>query len=220
MTRLALICVAASALLAAGCGDDNSGSASSQGEKTMMTSTTGDAMAKSDTTMEKDDAIEKTDTTMEKQDAMEKDDAMEKTNTMEKDDTAMTTVKDDSKMMAKKTGSTLKVVGSRYGKVVADAKGEALYLFTKERSSKSECYGACARAWPPMLTKGKPRAGSGVKASLLGTTKRKDGKLQVTYGGRPLYYYVDDAPGKILCQNVAEFGGKWLVVAPSGKAIR
>ena len=116
-------------------------------------------------------------------------------------------------------GRTIKAVGSEYGKVVADAKGEAFYLFDKEDGPKSECYGACAAAWPPVLTKGKPRAGKGVKASLLGTTKRKNGKLQVTYAGQPLYYYVDDSPGTILCQNVDEFGGLWLVVKPNGAPV-
>jgi predicted lipoprotein with Yx(FWY)xxD motif len=117
-------------------------------------------------------------------------------------------------------GALVKVVSSQYGKVIADSKGEALYLFTKDRRGPSRCYGACAAAWPPVLTKGKPRAGKGITASRLGTTRRSDGKLQVTYKGQPLYYYVHDKPGVILCQNVAEFGGDWLVVAPSGRAIR
>lgn len=117
------------------------------------------------------------------------------------------------------TGRLIKAVGSEYGRVVADAKGEAFYLFDKEQSSKSECYGACARAWPPVLTRGKPRVGNGAKASLLGTTKRANGKLQVTYAGQPLYYYVDDTPGNILCQNVSEFGGLWLVVKPGGAPV-
>jgi predicted lipoprotein with Yx(FWY)xxD motif len=117
-------------------------------------------------------------------------------------------------------GALLKVVSSRYGKVVADSKGEALYLFTKDRRGPSRCYGDCAAAWPPLLTKGEPRAGSGIAASRLGTTRRRDGRLQVTYKGQPLYYYVHDQPGVILCQNVAEFGGDWLVVAPGGRAIR
>jgi predicted lipoprotein with Yx(FWY)xxD motif len=117
-------------------------------------------------------------------------------------------------------GATLKIVSSKYGKVVADAKGEALYLFTRDGRGKSQCYGDCATAWPPFLTKGKPRAGKGVTASRLGTVRRHDGSLQVTYRGQPLYYYVHDKPGVILCQDVFEFGGDWLVVAPSGKAVR
>ena len=94
-------------------------------------------------------------------------------------------------------------------------KSEAL----KESSAKSECYGACARAWPPVLTSGRPRAGRGVKAKLLGTTRRTNGKLQVIYDGQPLYYYVDDSPGNILCQNVSEFGGLWLVLSPEGAPV-
>jgi predicted lipoprotein with Yx(FWY)xxD motif len=116
-------------------------------------------------------------------------------------------------------GRLIKAVGSDYGRVIADAKGEAFYLFDKEDGPKSECYGACAAAWPPVLTSGKPRAGNGLKASLLGTTRRKNGKLQVTYAGHPLYYYVDDSPGTILCQNVDEFGGLWLVVKPNGAPV-
>jgi len=116
-------------------------------------------------------------------------------------------------------GRKLTVVDSEYGPVIADARGEAFYLFAKERSRRSECYDACAVAWPPVLTKGKPRAGAGVDPSLLGTTRRRNGKLQVTYRGHPLYYYVDDSPGTILCQDVSEFGGRWLVVKPNGSPV-
>ena len=115
-------------------------------------------------------------------------------------------------------GTRVKVVGSDYGRVIADGKGEAFYLFDKESSKKPRCYGACASAWPPVLTKGKPVAAGGARQSLLGTTKRADGMLQVTYAGQPLYYYVDDSPGTILCHDVEEFGGLWLVVKPSGAA--
>ena len=116
-------------------------------------------------------------------------------------------------------GKKIKAIGSTYGQVIADGRGEAFYLFGKETGRKSRCYGACARAWPPVITKGKPRAGNGVQARLLGTTRRKNGKLQATYAGHPLYYYVDDSPGNILCQNVSEFGGLWLVVKPSGEPV-
>ena len=117
----------------------------------------------------------------------------------------------------KKPGTKLKVVDSDYGAVVANGKGEALYLFDREQQGKSECYGACANAWPPVLTKGKPRAVAGADPSLLGTTKRRNGKLQVTYASQPLYYYVGDSPGTILCHDVDEFGGTWLVVQPNGE---
>lgn len=109
---------------------------------------------------------------------------------------------------------------SRYGRVLFDGRPR-LYLFTRERSSRSRCYGACATAWPPFLTTGEPRARTGARESLLGTTRRRDGKTQVTYRGHPLYYYVTDRkPGQITCQDVVEFGGTWLVVSPSGRAVR
>ena len=116
-------------------------------------------------------------------------------------------------------GKTVKVVSSQFGRVLADRRGQALYLFAKEKRGRSECYGACARAWPPLLTKGRPRAGSGARARLLGTTRRRDGRRQVTYRGQPLYYYVADAPGRILCHDVDEFGGLWLVVQPNGRPV-
>jgi predicted lipoprotein with Yx(FWY)xxD motif len=116
--------------------------------------------------------------------------------------------------------STLAVGSSRYGSVLFDGRGFVLYAFTKDAKGRSACSGACAAAWPPYLTS-RPEAGAGAKASLLGTTRRADGKLQVTYAGRPLYYYVGDrSPGQILCQNVAEFGGLWLVVRGDGSLVR
>ena len=112
-------------------------------------------------------------------------------------------------------------MSSRYGKVLFDGRGRALYLFTRENGSSSRCYGDCARAWPPFYTRGKPRAGDGADASLFGTTKRRGGRRQVTYDGHPLYYYVSDrAPGQITCQDVVEFGGTWLVVSPGGEAVQ
>jgi predicted lipoprotein with Yx(FWY)xxD motif len=113
----------------------------------------------------------------------------------------------------------VKVVPSQYGPVVADDRGEAFYLFAGEKSSRSRCYGACADRWPPVLANGKPRAWPGGHSRLLGTTRRTDGKLQLTYAGHPMYYYAGDAPGRILCQGVTEFGGLWLVVRPSGKPV-
>jgi len=130
---------------------------------------------------------------------------------------ALATLTSTSTSAAK--GKPIKVVGSDYGRVIADGKGEALYLFDKETGTRPRCFGACARAWPPVLTKGRPRARNGAKARLLGTTKRRGGKRQVTYAGHPLYYYVSDSPGNILCQDVFEFGGRWLVVKPSGRPV-
>jgi predicted lipoprotein with Yx(FWY)xxD motif len=124
-------------------------------------------------------------------------------------------------MAKKKKGVTVKIAKSDdYGKVLMNKGNKALYLFTKDGKGPSDCYGACAVAWPPLLTKGKPRAGKGVIGRKLGTTKRTDGKRQVTYGGHPVYFYEHDRPGVILCQDVFEFGGTWLLVNRKGKAVR
>jgi predicted lipoprotein with Yx(FWY)xxD motif len=117
-------------------------------------------------------------------------------------------------------GTTIKVSSSDYGRILFGGNDQAIYLFDKESGSKSECYGDCAAAWPPVLTKGEPQAVSGTEANLLGTTKRNDGTTQVTYNGQPLYYYAHEGPNQVLCQNVSEFGGLWLVVEPGGEAIR
>jgi predicted lipoprotein with Yx(FWY)xxD motif len=107
---------------------------------------------------------------------------------------------------------------SRFGTVLFDGRGQVVYLFDKETSAKSRCYGDCAVAWPPVLTSGTPEAAGEADPSLLGTTTRRDGSTQVTYAGHPLYYYVHDGVGEILCHDVVEFGGLWLVVTPSGRA--
>jgi predicted lipoprotein with Yx(FWY)xxD motif len=103
-----------------------------------------------------------------------------------------------------------------------DHRGFALYLFTSDRGGLSTCYGACADRWPPYLVRVRPQvAGRGAQARLLGAVRRRDGRLQLTYGGHPLYYYIGDGrPGQVLCQAAAEFGGTWYVLAPSGRAIR
>ena len=101
-----------------------------------------------------------------------------------------------------------------------NAGGRSLYLFEKDKHHKSACYGPCAKAWPPLLTRGKPIAGAGVKAKLLGVTMRKNGKHQVTYGGHPLYRYInDEKPGQTEGEGSKAFGAGWYVVAPSGKEI-
>lgn len=120
---------------------------------------------------------------------------------------------------AAKKGVSIKVQNSDFGRMIFSGGGQAIYLFTKEKGKTPRCYGTCSKAWPPVLTRGEPRARSGVQQSKLDPVKRRDGKTQVTYGGHPLYYYADDPVNKVLCQDVSEFGGTWYVVAPSGKAI-
>ena len=122
---------------------------------------------------------------------------------------------------AAQSRSTVTARSSSYGTILFDGRGFALYAFTKDAGGRSACSGACAKAWPPFLVSGRASAAAGVERSLLGTTRRSDGRLQVTYAGRPLYYYVGDRkPLVVLCQNVTEFGGVWLVVRPDGKLVR
>src|SRR5437762_10984906 len=101
---------------------------------------------------------------------------------------------------------TLAAKSSRFGTVLFDSRGFVLYAFTKDKR-RSACSGACAQKWPPYLVRHALKAAPGVRASLVGTVRRSDGSRQVTYAGRPLYFYVGDTrPGQILCQNAQEFG--------------
>src|SRR5262249_36786956 len=118
-------------------------------------------------------------------------------------------------------GPKLKFVDSDFGRILADGRGRALYLFTADTGDSSTCSGDCAAAWPPWIVKRKPRAAAGAKGALIGTTRRDDGHLQATYRGHPLYYFVGDrAPGEVNCQAVFEFGGYWYVLRSSGNAVR
>ncbi|MGH3368130.1 MAG: COG4315 family predicted lipoprotein [Nocardioidaceae bacterium] len=115
------------------------------------------------------------------------------------------------------SGSVLKTASSEFGRMLFARNGQAIYLFDKETTGRPDCYGACAQAWPPVLTRGAPQATQGVRPGLLGTTRRKDGSRQVTYAGHPLYFYAHEDPNQVLCHNITEFGGLWLVVTPGGE---
>ena len=119
-----------------------------------------------------------------------------------------------------KGGARLHIAKTKLGRILVDSRGITLYDFVKDKGQTSVCYGACAALWPPLITHGKPIAGQGVRRSLLGTTKRNDGKLEVTYGGHPLYYFVTDhRPGQTTGQGVDQFGGPWWVLSAGGKEI-
>ncbi|MET8568926.1 hypothetical protein [Streptomyces sp. NPDC004783] len=106
------------------------------------------------------------------------------------------------------------------GTILVDDKGRTLYLFLADKKNKSNCNGDCAKAWPPFLTKGKPKAGKGADEKLLDTTKRSDGDEQVTYNGHPLYYYSGDSkPGQTNGQDLNQFGAVWYVVDAKGKQV-
>ncbi|MEK6276695.1 MAG: hypothetical protein AABM29_01605 [Actinomycetota bacterium] len=116
-------------------------------------------------------------------------------------------------------GKKIKTRSSRFGTVLTNGVRQTIYAFSKEEGPKSECFGNCAKVWPPVYTKAKPRARGETRGGLLGTIKRGE-RRQVTYNGHPLYYYANEGPGEILCQNVDEFGGVWLVVNPAGDPVR
>jgi predicted lipoprotein with Yx(FWY)xxD motif len=109
---------------------------------------------------------------------------------------------------------------AKLGQMLVDDKGMAVYLFVADSGTSSTCYTTCATIWPPVLTTGAPQVGAGAQASLLGTTTRTDGKVEVTYAGHPLYYFVQDkAAGDATGQGINGFGGLWWVLSPSGTAI-
>ncbi len=119
------------------------------------------------------------------------------------------------------TRAVVAVGKSNYGSILFDGRGFALYAFTRDPRGRATCYGACAKGWPPYIVQGRPAAGLRTKAALLGVTRRRDGRLQATYAGHPLYYYVGDTkPGIVLCQNVNEYGGLWLVLRGTGALVR
>ena len=110
------------------------------------------------------------------------------------------------------------VKDSDFGRVLFDANGQVVYIFEIDGRNRSSCTSAeCVKAWPPVLTREPPSAGAGADKSLLGTIRRDDGRLQVTYNGRPLYFYEHESPGEIKCHNVDLHGGLWWVVTPRGE---
>ena len=106
------------------------------------------------------------------------------------------------------------------GAVLVNSKGHTLYLFAKDKRGKSACSGRCAKFWPPLLIRSKATAGSGVKISLLGTTRRSNGALQVTYNKHPLYAYVlDKRAGQTTGEGISIFGAKWWAISARGTAV-
>ena len=112
------------------------------------------------------------------------------------------------------------VAKSKLGRILVDGRGHTLYLFGKDKRGKSSCSGACATYWPPLLSTGKPRATMGARASLLGRTKRADGRWQVTYNRHPLYRFaLDTKKGQTKGEGLDDFGGEWDAVSPAGARI-
>lgn len=108
----------------------------------------------------------------------------------------------------------------KLGTILVNGKGRTLYLFEADKSTTSTCNGACAAAWPPLLTSGAPSAGGSAKSSLLGSSKRSDGTTQVTYHGHPVYGYAGDSkPGDTNGQALNQFGAEWYVLDASGNKV-
>jgi predicted lipoprotein with Yx(FWY)xxD motif len=119
-------------------------------------------------------------------------------------------------------GGTVAVVSAasapKLGRILVDSKGFTLYDFHKDKGTTSACYGACAGVWPPLTTEGAPQTGEGASASKLGTTKRKDGTIQVTYAGHPLYTYTADTkPGEANGNDFSSYGAQWYALLPNGE---
>jgi predicted lipoprotein with Yx(FWY)xxD motif len=122
---------------------------------------------------------------------------------------------------AQAKGAVVSTAQTNLGRIIVNANGHTLYLFGKDRNGKSACSGQCATFWPPLIMSGKPLVAGGAKASLIGTTKRADGRLQVTYNHHPLYTFVKDKKaGQTNGQGVNAFGATWAAVSPAGAKIQ
>ena len=118
------------------------------------------------------------------------------------------------------SGGTIATAGSKLGRILVDSRGRTVYLFAADKQGKSACNGMCAGYWPPLIASGKPLAKSGAKASLLGTIRRADGRLQVTYKHHPLYTFVKDTgKGQTNGEGVSAFGAKWWAISPAGAKV-
>jgi predicted lipoprotein with Yx(FWY)xxD motif len=123
----------------------------------------------------------------------------------------------EAKAEAHAAGTRITLRDSEFGRMLWGPGPQAIYIFDRDEGDRSRCYGECAKAWPPVFARGGPVAGDGVKKRLLGTTKRRNGKRQVTYAGKPLYYYAHEDTGEVLCHDVFLNGGYWYAVGRDGK---
>ena len=107
------------------------------------------------------------------------------------------------------------------GVILTDGRGHTLYVFARDRGTRSRCVGQCARVWPPLtvITRvDRIRVGRGVSKSLVGTTIRAGRVRQVTYAGHPLYRFSGDRrPTDVRGHGATSFGARWGVITPSGR---
>jgi predicted lipoprotein with Yx(FWY)xxD motif len=122
---------------------------------------------------------------------------------------------------AQAKGAVVSTAKASLGPIIVNSKGRTLYLFEKDRNGKSACSGQCAVFWPPLITSGKPGVAGGASASLIGTTRRADGRLQVTYNHHPLYTFAKDKKaGQTTGVGVNAFGATWGAVSPAGANVQ
>jgi len=118
------------------------------------------------------------------------------------------------------SSATVSLRQTDLGRILVSAKGRTLYLFMKDVNGKSACGGSCVTYWPPLVKTGKLTVGPGLKRALIGTTKRSDGRLQVTYNKHPLYTFaLDRSAGQTKGQGSSNFGAKWYAVSAKGRAV-
>ena len=118
------------------------------------------------------------------------------------------------------TAPTVSLLNTQLGFVLVTSRGDTLYLFAADRNGKSACDASCAKVWRPLLIHGKPTGGAGITTTLLGSTKRSNGSLQVTYRAHPLYTYArDTAAGQTTGEAASAFGARWYVVSAQGTAV-
>ena len=116
--------------------------------------------------------------------------------------------------------ATVSTARTGLGRIIVNGQGRTLYLFEKDRRGHSACSGSCATYWPPLLTHGKPVATNGARRALLGTIRRSDGSMQVTYAGHPVYrFLLDSKRGQTKGEGLNDFGGGWDALTPAGKKI-
>ena len=116
--------------------------------------------------------------------------------------------------------ATVGVASTDLGSVLVNTDGRTLYVFQKDSGAQSSCSGPCAMEWPALTANGKPTAGTGVNAGMLGTSHRSDGGTQVTYNGHPLYTFSGDSQsGDTNGQGLTDFGGAWHVVSANGTPV-
>ena len=121
---------------------------------------------------------------------------------------------------AQANGAVVSTAKASLGRILVNSNGRTLYLFGKDRNGKSACSGQCATFWPPLITTAKPRVTAGARAALIGTTKRSDGRLQVTYNHHPLYTFAKDKkPGQTSGEGLNAFGAEWYAVSTAGSKI-